>query len=303
MKTKKLILVNGIILTFTSLILRTIGISFSIYISNKIGSTAVGIFELLMSVYSFFVTFALSGINLACVRIVTDDLAYEKINNIKFTVKKCLLYSCSFGVTSSFILCLFAPFLSRVVLHSQVSNVVFYVISISLPFVSMSSSLNGYFLAVRKANKNAIIQVLEQIIKIAIILFLFNKLLPKNVDFAIRFLVIGTSISEIISFLTLYFLYKIDQNKLRTFRYEDTNLSQKILRISIPVAVTSYIRSFLSSIKQILIPLSLQNAGLSNYEALSFYGTINGMVFPVILFPNILITAFSRITCSRIFAF
>lgn len=303
MKTKKLILINGSILTFTSLILRSIGISFSIYISNKIGSTQVGIFELLMSIYMFFTTFALSGINLACTRIVTENIADGKLDSIKLTVRKCLLFSCFFGTFSSFILCISAPFLSKIVLHNQVSNIVFYIISLSLPFVSMSSCLNGYFLAIRKAFKSAVVQILEQIVKIAIISFLISKLLPSNVDFAITSLVIGTSISEIISFCTLYFLYFTERNKFQTYRYTNPNLSKKILRISMPVAVTSYIRSFLSSLKQTLIPLTLQKSGLSNQESLSFYGIINGMVFPVILFPNILITAFSRIAHSRIFIF
>ncbi len=300
MKTKKLLLINGSILTFTSLILRSITLFFGIYISNKIGSTAIGIFELLMSIYAFFVTFALSGLNLACTRIITDNLATGNLNIIKQTTHKCMLFSCFFGTFSSFMLCLFATFFSKSILHNQVSFIVFYIISISLPFVSMSSSLNGYFLAVRKVFKSAVIQALEQIIQITLIVFLINRFIQTSVDYVIMSLVIGTTISEIISFCMLYILYIKDIKKFSHSRYVSNGISKEILRISIPVAVTSYIRSFLSSIKQILIPLSLQKAGLSQFESLSFYGIINGMVFPVILFPNILITAFSRITYSRI---
>ena len=300
MKTKKLLLINGSILTFTSLILRSITLFFGIYISNKIGSTAIGIFELLMSIYAFFVTFALSGLNLACTRIITDNLATGNLNIIKQTTHKCMLFSCFFGTFSSFMLCLFATFFSKSILHNQVSFIVFYIISISLPFVSMSSSLNGYFLAVRKVFKSAVIQALEQIIKITLIVFLINRFIQTSVDYVIMSLVIGTTISEIISFCMLYILYIKDIKNFSHSRYVSNGISKEILRISIPVAVTSYIRSFLSSIKQILIPLSLQKTGLSQFESLSFYGIINGMVFPVILFPNILITAFSRITYSRI---
>ena len=207
MKTKKLLLINGSILTFTSLILRSITLFFGIYISNKIGSTAIGIFELLMSIYAFFVTFALSGLNLACTRIITDNLATGNLNIIKQTTHKCMLFSCFFGTFSSFMLCLFATFFSKSILHNQVSFIVFYIISISLPFVSMSSSLNGYFLAVRKVFKSAVIQALEQIIKITLIVFLINRFIQTSVDYVIMSLVIGTTISEIISFCMLYILY------------------------------------------------------------------------------------------------
>jgi len=49
--------------------------AFGIFISNRVGSEALGIFQLVMSVYLFMVTLASSGINLACTRIVSEKLA------------------------------------------------------------------------------------------------------------------------------------------------------------------------------------------------------------------------------------
>ena len=48
------------ILTLTSLLMRTISMFFGIYISKKIGTQAVGVFGLIMSVYMFFITLATS---------------------------------------------------------------------------------------------------------------------------------------------------------------------------------------------------------------------------------------------------
>lgn len=294
MKKIKLFLVNGIILTCTSLILRTIGMFFNVYISNKIGAESVGVFELVMSVYFFFITFALSGINLACTRLVSEELAYGNYKNIKSAVKKCLMFSLSFGLFSALTLFIFAPYISANFLHNKVSCFPFYVISFSLPFVSMSSCINGYFSAIRQVKKTAFVQILEQIIKISIICFLLSLLVPQSVDFAIISLVLGTTISESCSFFILYFLYKLNQKKLKETRsISQNNFSKKILRISVPVAITSYIRSGLSTIKQLLIPLSLEKSGISCTESLSQYGMINGMVFPLILFPNIIITTFA----------
>lgn len=296
LKKIKFFLVNGFILTCTSLILRTIGMFFNVYISNEIGSESVGVFELVMSVYFFFVTFSLSGINLACVRIVSEELAYGNDKNIKSATRKCLLFSLVFGLFSALVLFIFAPYISSTFLHNKVSCFPFYVISLSLPFVSMSSCINGYFSAIRQVKKTAFVQILEQVIKISIICFLLSLLAPKSVDFAIISLVIGETISEACSFFILYFLYKLNQrNLIHTRSSVQCNFSRKILRISVPVAITSYIRSGLSTIKQLLIPLKLEKSGLSCKEALSQYGLINGMVFPLILFPNIAITTFANL--------
>lgn len=296
MKKIKFFLINGIILTCTTLILRTIGMFFNIYISNKIGSESVGVFELVMSVYFFFVTFSLSGINLACIRIVSEELAYGNDTNIKSATRKCLFFSLAFGLFSGLTLFIFAPYISSTFLHNKVSCFPFYVISLSLPFVSMSSCINGYFAAIRQVKKTAFVQILEQIIKISIICFLLSLLAPESVDFAIISLVVGEAISEACSFFILYFLYKLNQKNLKQTRSSvKCNFSKRILRISVPVAITSYIRSGLSTIKQLLIPLRLEKSGLSCKEALSQYGLINGMVFPLLLFPNIVITTFSNL--------
>ncbi len=44
---------NGLILTITSIIMRTVSMAFNIYVSNKIGAEAIGLFGLVMSVYLF----------------------------------------------------------------------------------------------------------------------------------------------------------------------------------------------------------------------------------------------------------
>ena len=89
--------------------MRTIGLSFNVYISNKIGTEAVGIYQLIMSVYSFAITLACSGINLAATRIVSEQLAYGFETGIKKAMKKCLFYSLSMGLVSCFLLLALSP--------------------------------------------------------------------------------------------------------------------------------------------------------------------------------------------------
>lgn len=93
MKLIKTFLINGIILTITSLILRCIGMFFNSYISHRIGTEAVGLYGLVMSVYGFAITIALSGINLATTKIVAEEIAIGNIGNIKKVVRKCLIFS------------------------------------------------------------------------------------------------------------------------------------------------------------------------------------------------------------------
>ena len=149
----KRFLINGIIMTITTLILRCIAMFFNSYISQKIGTEALGLYGLVMSVYSFAITIALSGINLATTKIISEELAVGNIGNTKKIVKKCLLFSLLFGGLASILLVTFSPFICNKWLHNQISCVPFYIISISLPFISMSSCLTRLFFCSSKHHK------------------------------------------------------------------------------------------------------------------------------------------------------
>lgn len=296
MKKVKVFLLNGILLTFTSLLLRSIGMFFGIYISNKIGTEAVGIYGLIMSVYMFFITLASSGINLATSRIISEQVAFANNGGIKTAAKKCISYSLFMGLFACIILFIFAPFISSYWLHSKVSYIPLRIIAISLPFLSASSSINGYFSALRNVKKTATTQVFEQALKMFLITFLFNYFLPSGIEYACISLVLGSTVSEIASFLLLFFFYKRDINKNKVYSInKNENYTKQILRITLPIAFTSYIRSGLSTLKQLLIPLQLEKSGISCEKALSQYGIINGMAMPLIMFPCTFISSFSSL--------
>lgn len=100
-------------------------------------------------------------------------------------------------------------------------------------------------------------------------------------------------ISEIGSFLFTFVLYQLETRKHKVKQPEKQNYFKTITSISLPVAITSYIRSGLSSLKQLLIPLRLEKSGLTCSEAVSNYGLISGMAMPILLFPEVIINSFS----------
>lgn len=312
MRKVKVFLLNGILLTLTSLAMQTIGVSFNVYISNKIGSTAVGVYQLVMSVYMFTITLASSGMNLAITKVVAEEYAssskasfyntnstylkcsYTNNSDIKKIVKKGMLFSFLFGFTTCAFLYIFSPFIAKHWLHSQISSTPLKILAFSLPFLSMSSSINGYFSALRNVKKSAFAQVFEQVLKILLISFLINYFLPDGLEFACISLVLGSTISEVCSFILLFILYIIDSKKFINMK-SNKNYSKQILKVSTPIAFTSYIRSGLSTFKQLIVPVQLEKSGVSCDYALSRYGMINGMVMPLIMFPCTFISSFSML--------
>ncbi len=168
-------------------------------------------------------------------------------------------------------------------------------IAIGLPCIAISSVINGYFTAVRKSYKSAISQVLELSIKILLSIILLKYYPIKNVELVCIYLILADIISEIFSVSFLFILYKIDISKYLKRMSIKTDFKNIILKISLPVAITSYIRSGLSTLKQFIVPNRLLMFGLPYTIALAEYGKITGMALPVIMFPTVFIGSFSNL--------
>ena len=295
MKVLKVFILNTIILLLSSVILQIINMFFSIYISNTIGEEAVGVFTLVMSVYMFGITLASAGINISATRVVSEELASNNELGAKKAAQRCVLFSLLFGLSASVIFFVSADFITIHCLHNKISKNVIYLICIALPFISMSSAVNGYFTAVRRVYKNALAKFFEEFVKILFTAILLKSLMPDDINYACYALILADVISEVTSFAQLYFLYVRDKKgSLSESRYRDLDsYNKRILRITIPVALTSYLRSGLSTIKQLIIPSSLQKSGMNSSNSLIAYGIVNGMAMPVIMFPVILVTSFS----------
>ena len=297
MKILKTFLLNTIILLIGSIILQIINICFNIYISNTIGEEALGIFSLVMSVYMFGITLASAGINISATRIVSEEIACKNELGAKKAAQKCISFSLLLGSCAGIIFLIFSNFIVEKCLHNYIDKNVIYLIIIALPFISMSSAINGYFTAIRKVYKNVLSKFLEEFIKIFFTAFLLSLIMPNGINYACYSLILADVISELLSFICLFIFYKFDKKKnLLESRYRNLDsYNKRILHITIPVALTSYLRSGLSTIKQLIIPSSLQKSGMNSSNSLISFGIVNSMIMPIIMFPVVLITSFSSL--------
>ena len=295
MRKAKIFIINGVILTISSFVIRGIGLIFNIYIANKVGQEPIGVFGLVMSVYFLAITFASSGIGLACTCIVSEELEKNNISSALKVVKTCMLFSLFLSIIAAFVLFIFAPIISNSWLHHCVSNKPIYMICLALPFISVSSVISSYFASTGKSYKNAIIECIELLVKILFTISLLQSKETHNIDSICYCLVLGDVISEFASFILKFCLFYFDKRRLSYTRNYVKNMGKRIFKISFPIALTSYIKSGLSSLKQFLIPMRLQVYGLSYSLATAKYGLITGMVMPVLMFAKIFINSFSSL--------
>ena len=229
-------------------------------------------------------------------------MAFGNDYGVKKSIKKCILVSLIFGVLAGIIFSLCSDFIIKVCLHNKVGKDIIYLISIALPMISISSSISGYFTAVRRVYKSVIANFLEYIAKIIVTIVLLKKyVFLGNVEGICFALILGDVLSEVCSFTYNIFVFVFDINIHfgNSFKNRNSYL-YRIFRILMPISLTSYIRSGLSTLKQMIIPSSLEKNGSNCEKALADYGTITGMAMPIVMFPATCLYAISKMI-SKLF--
>lgn len=293
MKKVKALFFNMILLTVTSLAIRTIGVSFQVYLSNRIGSAGIGLYQLIMSVFGFAVTFSVSGIRLAATRLVAEELGKGSYSGAKKAVRCCMAHAAVFGCCAAAVLFSFAEFIAEKWLGDLRTVLCLRLLAFSLPLIAMTSVMNGYFTAVRRVVKCAGVQIVEQFLRIAVTAACLTFLMPAGLEYACAAIVIGADISELSSFTLLFVMFLLDRRRYKNRDKPPAGIAKRMLNISLPVALSSYVRSGLSTVEHLLVPVGLRRAGASTEAALTAYGTIHGMVLPVVLFPSALLDVLS----------
>ena len=300
----RVFLINGGLITVCSLILRSISVSFNVYVANTAGAEAVGLYTLLSGVFGFAVTLALSGINLALTRLLSEALALKDTARAKRIIRACFSLALIFGLSACFLLLTFAKPLSVKYLLEPRAEKPLRILALCLPPLAISSVFNGYFTAVRRAYKNALVALGEMTAKILFTFFFFSKTAPDSPELACIALVLGGVLAEFCSFAINLLLYLFEKFKIHALSNESatdkTSVYKSILTISMPVALTSYVRSALLSLEHSLIPKGLYKFGADKSGALASYGILSGMALPIINFPYALIGSFTSLLIPEV---
>ncbi|MBR3963190.1 MAG: polysaccharide biosynthesis C-terminal domain-containing protein [Oscillospiraceae bacterium] len=295
--------VNAGILTATSLSLGIIGVAYNAWLTRNLGSAGMGLFSLMMAVYRFAVTFACSGSGLAATRLVAEENARKNGAAASSAMNKTLLYSLFFGVFAAVLLWIFSDFAAVSMVSDIRAAKPFRILAFSLPFVGVSAALGGYFTAVTRVFSSSAAQIFEQLSQMAFTVAVFAVMKPKDIGEACVLVAAGSTVSEGLAFLLHYILYKTDR---RRFPFSGGKTSggfsvwKQIIGIALPVGASAVLRSALSTVKHLLVPVSLMKSGMTNETALSEYGIVGGMVLPVLTFPCAFLLGFSNLLVPEI---
>lgn len=291
------IFVNTILLTAAALVMRGVGLIFQVYLADKIGASSIGVYSLIMSVYTMFTTLGSGGIRFAVTRLTAA--AITENDSVRKTVNTSLAYGLILGFASSLILFASSGFIGERWIGMTDCTPALRILALSLPFISVSAVFGGYFTGVERVVRSVVVDIAEQLSRIFITVVLLSIYGGDSLLYVCASLAAAAVFGEFVSCLAHLILYFID---IRRFPKNTPKggYVKKIFGTAMPIAVSAYMRTGLSSLGHILIPRGLRLSGASFDKAFATYGIIHGMTFPVLLFPSALLTALAELIIPRL---
>ncbi len=284
---KRTFVKNTAVMTVTSLALRTLGIVFRVFISNRVGAEGMGLYQLVFSVYVLGTTFAAAGIVTAVTRMVAEQIARGTPANVPRVMRLSMGLCVIIGTASAAVLYFGAPTIGGWVGDARTVPAL-AVSGLALPFIGAASCVKGYFMARRRAMPPCVAQIFEQAIRIGSILWMLHAAGDCSLADACRIIIVGDAISETAACLFLLIAYRLDRRTIATRRAATLShraLLRPLLGIAVPLTAGRYLSTALRTVENILVPARLTLFTRSDALSLEQFGAVKGMALPLIFFP------------------
>ncbi len=283
------------LLTVIQMLLDGLALLLNVFMTNSLGTEAIGVLALTGSFFSLASITASGNVFLCASRFISEELGKNNSSPSR-VLRYCIGISLALSLIVAAILIVFAPFFSVRFLKSAALAAPIRLMAFSLPLLTITACLRGYFNASCHTGICAISDTVGFIIRCVLMVGIVWWITPST-NAGICMMTASCTIAGSLATL-IYLLWSY-----RSRRAANTgNVSISLLRyikLAVPVMAGSILTSFLSSANDALVPLTLQQAGNSTSDALSQFGIFEAIIIPTLFFPSTILCSLSGILVTE----
>lgn len=293
---KKTFITGAIILIVAGFISRIIGFLYRIYLSNLIGAEGMGLYHLIVPIYTLVILTLTSGISIAVSKMTAEEAAKGHYINIKRISKVALILVLTGSIIISAFLYYNINFIVNSILKDNRTYFSVLVMIPCIPLIAAASAYKGYFYGIQEVVPTAVSQIIEQLVKIGIVMALAASFLKAGLEYACALATLSMACGEMSNLIVLAVYYKY-KKYVHIIPDSHKGLIRKrklfinILGCAAPISINRLIISIMSAVEVILIPRRLLEGGLNYIQSMEQYGKLMGMAMPLIFFPALVTTS------------
>lgn len=275
---------GAIILIVSGFVCKLFGAMFRLPLTNILGMEGIGVFQMVMSLYSLTLVLITGGVTTALSQLVSSSRARGEFGKVGCYLRRALALTLGAGLILGVSFLLFA----RSIASAQGAPAAFEayrLLIFLLPLGAIVGVFRGIIQGYENMTPTAISQIIEQVVKFSFGL-LFAFYLGKNgIASGVYGAFLGITISEVLAAGYLTF-YMFARTKISYTPYQ--NATKDFLLASLPLALSGAVIPLTHAIDSMIIISRMSMAGIARDSATSLYGLQSGVVGAILNFPLII---------------
>lgn len=278
---------STIILIIGGFFTKILGMIIKIVMTRIIGTEGIGLYSLISPTFILLIAISQLGLPTAL------NVLIAKGHNTKKLLSTAIIISLLIDLGIFLFLLFSSNFISTSLLNEKRTLYSLLAMGFVFPFISVSNMLRSYFFAKERMLPHVITNILEDSVKLILIITLLPYFLLKGLEYAVAFIVITNVFSELTSIIIFIFLlpkFKATKKELTP----NIKTIKELFDIALPTTGSRLIGSIGYFLEPIILTFVLIKIGYSNSFIVNEYGIINGYVLPLILLPSFFTAAISQ---------
>ena len=280
------LLAGTLLLTATGLFSQVVGFVYRMLLSRLIGAETMGLYQLVMPVYSVLMSVTAVGLTVAVSTLSARYHALRDDGTVKNVLRRALsgffLLAAPLGIA---VAALSDPI--SVWLLGDARTRLGVVLLVPCVLLTGVENLHKHcFYGIGRVRPPAAVETAEQLIRAAAVLGLLAALLPRSAEETVGVIVLGMVLCEVFSASALTLLLRRYWRRSPPGPAREEVGRRRLFAIAAPVGATSLLGTVLSCANSVLIPAKLVEGGMALSDAMSEFGVLCGMTLPLLALPT-----------------
>lgn len=286
------------ILTVSGIVVKMLGGTNRILLSRLLGGEGIGLYQMAYPVYILLLSIVGAGIPIAVSIMVAEEAAKGNYKRTRQILHIVLSVMAVVAIASGAMMVWGARWLIDIgLVRDPRAYIPLVVLAPALIVSIMTCCFRGYFQGLQLMKPTAISQMLDQFIRVVLMLTLAYFLLPYGLVSAVAGATFGAVPGAIAGLVVIVYLYyrHCQKEPLQQDLMEEPlrpwAVIVRLFVLAVPVAAANMLLPAVASIDLFIVPRRLMDAGYSLSQATTSFGYLTGMANGLVQLPAILTMA------------
>lgn len=286
-----------LILTLSGFVVKAIGSINWIILSRILGGEGIGIYQMAFPIYLLALDISSAGLPIAISIMTAEKVAKEDYFGAQRVFKVSLAMLCTTALILSIVMFFGSSFLiDEHIIRESRAYYSLIALAPAIFFTTIIAGYRGYLQGWQQMTPTAVSQIVEQLVRVVVMLGFAALLLPYGLDYAAGGASLGAGAGGFAAWLVLvYYYHKLTKSlPVTTEHFEEETIGallKRLIVLAIPISLSSIMLPVVSNLDLLIVPRRLEVAGYATYQATTLFGYLTGMSVPLVNLCTILTAA------------